>query len=110
MSDLGDYGAHYPRLLRLNDGRLLLTFTQRDLLYPIGLQAIISDDDGETWDFSSDRLVISGKTPWGANSGGGFGNTLQLADGSLVSCYSYRAADNKTYVEVVRWSLPPSSS
>jgi len=107
VRDHGDYGMMYPRVIRLTDGRLLMTFTQRSTFYPIGLQAIISHDDGETWDFDSDRIIIEGKTPWGMPSGGGFGNTVQLADGGLVSCCSYRAADNKTYVEVVRWRLPP---
>ena len=40
---------------------------------------------------------------------GGFGNTLQLGDGNLISCYSYRGVDNQTHVEVVRWSLPASN-
>ena len=39
-------------------------------------------------------------------SGGGFGNTVQLEDGNLVSVYSYRREDMKTYIEAVRWSLP----
>jgi hypothetical protein len=109
VRDHGDYGMMYPRVIWLADGRLLMTFTQRSLVYPIGLQAILSGDEGETWDFDHDRIVIEGKTPWGMPSGGGFGNTLQLADGTLVSCYSYRAADNKTYVEVARWRLPDRS-
>jgi photosystem II stability/assembly factor-like uncharacterized protein len=108
LRDLGDYGMHYPRLLRLHDGRLLLTFTQRALSYPLGLQAVLSGDDGQTWDFQSDRIVIEGKTPWGRPQGSGFGNTVQLPDGLLVSCSSYRAADDRTYVEVVRWRLPPA--
>lgn len=104
-----------------------MTFTQRGLIYPIGLQAILSLDDGETWDFQSDRIIIEGKTPWGMYQGGGFGNTLQLKDGGLISCYSYRAVDNKdpaqvsvgpgkhaqmglTHVEVVRWRLPETAS
>jgi photosystem II stability/assembly factor-like uncharacterized protein len=106
LRDHGDYGMHYPRVLRLQDGRLMMTFTQRSTTYPIGLQAALSHDDGETWDFQNDRMVIEGKTPWGAAQGGGFGNTVQLKDGLLVSCYTYRAADNKTYLEVVRWRLP----
>jgi photosystem II stability/assembly factor-like uncharacterized protein len=106
VRDHGDYGMHYPRVLRLHDGRLLLTFTQRSLTYPIGLQAVLSHDDGQTWDFQNDRLILEGKTPWGLPQGGGFGNSVQLADGGLVSCYSYRGADNKTHVEVVRWRLP----
>lgn len=106
LRDFGDYGAHYPRIIRLSDGRLLLTFTQRAVLYPLGLQAVLSYDEGETWDFKSDRIVIDGRTPWGTASGGGFGNTVQLPDKTLVSCYSYRGWDDKSHVEVVRWSLP----
>ena len=49
---------------------------------------------------------IEGKSPWGASQGGGFGNTLQLNDGRLVSCSSYRGPDAQTHVEVVRWRLP----
>jgi len=48
LRDHGDYGMHYPRVIRLQDGRLLMTFTQRAVFYPIGLQAILSHDDGET--------------------------------------------------------------
>lgn len=105
LRDCGDYGMHYPRVIRLQDGRLLLTFTQRGVFYPIGLQAVLSYDDGETWDFQSDRLIIEGKTGWGISSGGGFGNTIQLADGTLVSCSTYRW-DDDTPLEVIRWRLP----
>lgn len=109
LADHGDYGVHYPRVLRLGDGRLLLTFTQRSVTHPIGLQAVLSHDDGATWDFANDRIVIEARTPWGQPQGGGFGNTIELADGLLVSCYTYRAADGKTYLEVVRWRLPAKS-
>ena len=95
------------RPARLRDGRLLLTFTQRAIYYPIGLQAIVSHDDGETWDFPHDRIIIEGKTPWGMPSGGGFGNTVQLAGETLISCYTYRGADDMTHLELVCWSLPP---
>jgi hypothetical protein len=106
LRDHGDYGMHYPRVLRLQDGRLLMTFTQRSTFYPLGLQAILSHDDGGTWDFNNDRIIIEGKTPWGMSQGGGFGNTLQLKDGLLVSGYTYRGLDDKTHLEVVRWRLP----
>ena len=72
--------------------------------YPLGVRAILSNDDGDTWDFRHDRMVISNENQ-GA-SGGGFGNTIQNPDGSLVSCYSYRGQDGKTHIEAVRWQLP----
>jgi hypothetical protein len=103
----GYYGEMYPRFLRLKDGRLLLTFTVRSNStdgYSLGLRAIISNDDGETWDFTHDRLVLS-SVNHGA-SGGGFGNTIQLKNGTLVSCYSYRDEQGFTNVEAMRWKLP----
>jgi hypothetical protein len=107
----GTYGEMYPRFLRLHDGRLLLTFTVRSNStdgHPLGLRGLISHDDGETWDFTRDRIVISDRNH-GA-SGGGFGNTIQRNDGSLVSVYSYRGEDECTHVEAVRWSLPKTQS
>ena len=103
--DVGDYGQMYPRLLRLRDGRLLMTYTQRDLLYPLGLRGRLSCDDGETWELHYDQIVIEGFTPWGGQ-GSGFGNTIQLNDGTLVSCYSYVGLDERNHIEAVRWRLP----
>ncbi len=104
--DFGTYGEMYPRFLKLADGRLLFTFTVRSNStdeHALGLRALISYDDGETWDFEHDRLIIDDINQ-GA-SGGGYGNTVQTKDGALVSCYSYRGDDGKTHVEAVRWRL-----
>ena len=103
----GTYGEMYPRFLTLDDGRLLLTFTVRSNStdgHGLGLRAILSNDQGRTWDFRHDRMVIS-DVDHGA-SGGGFGNTVQLPDKTLVSVYSYRGSDDMTHVESVRWQLP----
>ena len=40
------------------------------------------------------------------SQGGGFGPTVQVDDGTLVTSYSYRGQDEKTHLEVVRWKLP----
>ena len=106
LIDCGDYGEMYPRVTQLRDGRLLFTYTQRALVYPTGLRARLSYDDGKTWSFDHDQIVIEGFTPWGAEQGGGFGNTLQLDDGTLVSCYSWNPGDNQYETEVVKWHLP----
>ena len=106
----GTYGEMYPRFLTLKDGRLLLTFTVRSNAtdgHALGLRAIVSGDNGETWDFKHDRLIVDDQNqPPGRSSGGGYGNTVQVANGSLVSVYSYRGKDGKTHVEAVRWKLP----
>ena len=103
----GTYGEMYPRFQHLRDGRVLLTFTVRSDStdgYGVGLRAILSNDDGETWDFAHDRIAISYVNE--GFTGGGFGNTVQLKDGTLVSVYSFRGSDKQTHVEAVRWALP----
>ena len=42
----------------------------------------------------------------GRDQGGGFGPTVRLDDGTLVTSYSYRDAGDRTHLEVVRWKLP----
>ena len=107
--ELGNYyGEMYQALLRLDDGRLLLTFTVRDLRPPLGVHAVFGKEtkDGFVLDFDHDRLVLDEKTPIGQHSGGGFGGTVQLQDNTLVTAYTYRDAAGKTHAEVVRWRLP----
>ncbi|MDA1049061.1 MAG: sialidase family protein [Planctomycetota bacterium] len=106
--DFGDYGEMYMSLLRLRDKRLLLTFTVRDLNPPLGVRALlgVETDDGFEIDFNHDRLMLDTRTPIGKYQGGGFGPTVQLKDGTLVTSYSYRGDDDKTHLEVVRWKPP----
>jgi len=108
IRDIGDYGEMYLSLLRLQDKRLLLTFTVRDLKPPLGVRAILGSetDDGFEFDFAHDRIMLDTRTPIGKPQGGGFGPTVQLADGTLVTSYSYRGADDKTHLEVMRWKPP----
>lgn len=108
IRDFGDYGEMYMSILRMQDKRLLLTFTVRDLQPPLGVRAIpgVETDDGFKFDFSKDRVMLDTRTPIGTSQGGGFGPTVQLKDGTLITSYSYRAKDDKTHLEVVRWKLP----
>ena len=103
------YGQHYSRTTRLDDGRMMMTFTKRGTNTPLGLRAVFSNDGGQTWDFDNDHIIIDDNTPSGWASGGGFGNTIQLSDGSLISAYSCpgsAAGQDDIKTEVVHWSLP----
>jgi len=106
--DLGYYGQMYPSILRLADGRLLLTFTVRAINPPLGVRAVLGEEltDGFAFDFAHDIMMIDTKTPLDKISGGGFGPTVQLDDGTLVTSYSYRDADDMLHLEVVRWQIP----
>ena len=107
VSDFGDYGEMYMSLLRLQDRRLLLTFTVRKRQPPLGVRAIPGreTDDGFEFDFAHDRVMLDTKTG-SRYQGGGFGPTVQLDDGTLVTACSYRGENNKTHLEVIRWKLP----
>jgi hypothetical protein len=109
VRDFGDYGEMYMSLLRLQDKRLLLTFTVRDLNPPLGVRALLGaeTEDGFEFDFAKDRIMLDTRTPVGKYQGGGFGPSVQLDDGTLVTSYSYRGEDDKTHLEVVRWKAPP---
>ena len=114
--ELGSYyGEMYPSVLRMQDERLLLTFTVRSAVPPrvppLGVHAVlgVEEEDGFRFDFEHDRIIIDAKTPLEQYSGGGFGPTVQLDDGTLVTSYSYAGPGEwgtDFHCEVVRWRLP----
>jgi len=106
--DLGVYGQMYPAIARLPGNRLLLTFTQRALAPQLGVRAVLGLEtrDGFRFDMKHDELLLETKTPKGKSSGGGFGPTIVLKDGTLLTAYTYRDAKNVKHAEVVRWQLP----
>ena len=105
------YGEMYQSILPLQDGRMLFTFTLRAAVKPnqppLGVRAVLGLErpDGFQFDFQHDRIQLDTKTTPGQPSGGGFGNTGQLDDGTLVTSYSHRIADKTTRCEVIRWRL-----
>lgn len=75
---IGVWG-HPSHLMRLRDGRLLMTYGHRRK--PIGNQARVSDDNGKTW---SEALLVSDD---GVSTDLGYPSTVQLADGSLLTVW-----------------------
>ena len=113
LGEIGSwYGEMYPSVLTLQSGDILFTFTVRAPVGPklrhLGLRAVLGErtNDGFRFDFDRDRIILETRSAPKVSSGGGFGPTVQLDDGTLVSCYSYRTADNRLHPEVVRWRLP----
>ncbi len=66
-------------LLRLRDGRLLMTYGYRRK--PYGNQARISSDNGKTW---GEAMIISGD---GIGGDLGYPSTVELADGTLLTVW-----------------------
>ena len=72
-------------LLRLRDGRLVMSYGHRRP--PYGNQARASEDQGRTW---SEAITISGD---GISSDLGYPSTVELNDGSLLTAW-YEVMDN----------------
>ncbi len=66
-------------LLRLRDGRLVMTYGHRRK--PYGNQARISSDNGQTW---SEAMILSGD---GIGGDLGYPSTVELTDGTLLSVW-----------------------
>ncbi|MEM8668609.1 MAG: sialidase family protein [Planctomycetota bacterium] len=77
-------------LLRLNDGRLVMSYGYRRP--PFGNQARISEDDGKSW---GDPITLSKD----GNSGDlGYPSTVQLNDDSLITVWYERMPDSPNAV------------
>lgn len=95
--DIGVWGLP-SHLLRLNDGRLLMTYGYRR--QPFGNQARVSSDHGRTW---SEPFAISAD---GAGGDLGYPSTVQLADRTLLTVWYERLADNpRAVLRQARWEL-----
>jgi hypothetical protein len=85
-------------LLRLSDGRLLMSYGYRR--EPFGNQARISEDQGESW---SEPISISDDgTSWDI----GYPSTVQLDDGSLFTVWYERTSQSaRTVLRGRAWKL-----
>ena len=90
-----------PHLLRLSDGRILLTYARRNA--PNRIEAVISEDGGKT--FSAPITVE--EFPQHAYEGDfGYPASVETADGMIVTVY-YAVVENdkKPSILYTKWSL-----
>ena len=85
-------------LLRLRDGRLLMTYGYRRA--PFGNQARISEDHGRTW---SEPMAISGD---GASGDLGYPSTVEIAANRFVTAWYETLKDSpRAVLRLARWSV-----
>ena len=85
-------------LLRLRDGRLLMSYGHRRP--PFGNQARLSTDNSRTW---SEPMTISGD---GIGGDLGYPSTVELADGTLLSVwYERRKESPRAVLRQARWRI-----
>lgn len=95
--DTGIISGACPRLLKLSDGRLLLTFGRRQP--PFGLRAMLSVD-GKSW---GDRAYILREAP---NWDQGYTASVELGDGRILTVSYMQNAAGVTGIVGTFWTLP----
>ena len=81
-----------PHLLRLRSGRILCTYGHRR--EPFGVRAVLSDDEGETWDMDNEIVIRDD----GATSDLGYPASVQLEDGQVLTVYYHNGEDGIRYI------------
>lgn len=89
-------GGNPPTLTRLHDGRLALTYGFRNA--PFAMQAVLSKDDGASWEAPVTLHQGAG------NHDLGYPRTYQRPDGMLVTAYYFNDdADLERYIAATIW-------
>ena len=91
-----DAMQHPADVCRLASGRILLTFGRRQR--PLGCGALMSDDNGATWDRDREAMLASD----GIGNDVGYPSTVQLADGTIVTAM-YFAKGSETGSGIAGW-------
>ena len=94
----------HAQLLLLDDGRLLCTYARYRL--PRGIFAVLSEDQGKTWDTDHPICLVRSLATFF-----GWPTSLQMPDGAILTAYTIKAYEETTQVkdsvtEAVRWELP----
>lgn len=97
------------RAIRLSPerGRRLLA-TYVNYHQPFGACAMVSEDEGGTW--NTEHRVQLSFSAVSATGNNGWPVTVELGDGDVLTCYASNAYPNEepptVVCEVVRWKLP----
>lgn len=81
VSFTGGMSGNPPSLLRLQDGRLCITYGYRG--EPFGIRAVLSSDNGRAW--TKDIVLRSDGAAWDI----GYTRSVQRRDGKIVTVYYF---------------------
>lgn len=96
--DSGIISGACPSLLRLSDGRLLVTFGRRQ--EPFGIRAMLSSDGGKSW--GNTAYIIREARNWDQ----GYTSSVELGGGRVLTVTYMQNAEGVTGIVGTFWKLP----
>ncbi len=98
VPNTGVHNGNPPFLVKLQDGRLVITYGFRS--EPYGIRARLSSDDGKTW--GSEIPLRTDGGAWDL----GYTRTVQRPDGKLVTVYYFNdRKDTERYIGATIWEV-----
>ena len=95
---LEQQGGAPPHLFRHSSGMLICTYGYRQT--PFGIKVMFSKDEGKTWDTDNDLYINH------VSDDIGYPSTIELKDGSLLTVFYARTAEDKPCTIVQqKWSF-----
>ena len=99
VEENGEHSGNPPSMVRLADGRLCITYANRD--EPRTIRAVLSRDDGATW--GPEYVLRRGA----GEPDIGYTRTVQRTDGQLVTVYYWLDEPrSERYIAATLWSPP----
>ena len=99
VEENGLHSGNPPSMVRLADGRLCITYANRN--EPHTIRAVFSSDDGKTW--GPEYVLRSGA----GEPDIGYTRTVQRPDGKLLTIYYWLDEPrSERYIAVTIWSAP----
>jgi hypothetical protein len=96
VENTGGSVGNPPSMIKLKDGRLVITYGFRSA--PYGIRARISDDQGKTW--GPEIVLRDDAGTWDL----GYPRTVQRADGKIVTVYYFNdGKDQERYIAATIW-------
>ncbi|MCC7085743.1 MAG: exo-alpha-sialidase [Pirellulales bacterium] len=123
---LYEYGRHHPSMVKLPSGQIVMTYVVRNG-YPLsadgfpqfGIEAIASNDHGQTWDLSQRCILATwkGYTKEHNICSAQSTSTVHVGDSNFLTAFgtgignpSEKPANCKMDVALIRWHWNPSSA
>ena len=88
-----------PHLLRIDGSRIVLTYGYRKL--PYGIRAVVSYDNGKTWDIDNPIIIRDDGLTWDI----GYPSSVQIDENTVLTIYYFVDKNGTRFIESTKWNL-----